>query len=197
MTRLANEPAATTTTTSLDYLKGLIMNRTCITSSLFVLSTLCAGAAQAQTAVTREQIKADFAQAVRDGDVAPAGEGMTLRQMYPGRYATEPIAAAKTRAEVKLELAEAIRTGDIVEGETGMKLNELYPRAYPATAVAVAGKTRAQVKLELAEAIRNGDIVEGETGMKLNELYPRRYAAARSANMLAQGSGAAASAVAR
>ena len=193
MTRLESEP---TGTTSVNYLIGLIMNGTRLTGSLFVLSALCIGA-QAQTAVTRQQVTSEWAQAVRSGDVAPAGEGMTLREMNPGRYAKGPAVAAKTRTEVKAEYADAVRTGDIMAaGEIGLKLNELHPQAYAATAFAANGKTREQVKFELAEAVRTGDMIEGETGLKLNELYPRRYAAARTANMLAQGTNAAASAVA-
>ena len=162
----------------------------------FVLSALCVGA-QAQTELTRQQVRSQWAQAVRSGDVAPAGEGMTLREMNPGRYATAPTLAAKTRAEVKAEYADAVRTGDIMAvGEIGLKLNELHPQAYAATAFAANGKTREQVKFELAEAVRTGDMVEGETGMKLNELYPQRYAGARAANRLAQRTNAAGSAVA-
>ncbi|HEV7575043.1 MAG TPA: DUF4148 domain-containing protein [Caldimonas sp.] len=173
------------------------MNRN-ITSSLFLVSALCAGAAQAQATVTREQVKAEFTQAVRNGDVAPAGEGMTLRQLHPERYAAPSVVGAKTRAEIKAEYAEAVRTGDIIAaGEAGLKLNELHPQAYPATAFAGTGKTRGEVKLELAEAVRTGDVIEGETGMKLNELYPQRYSAARTTSLLAQRSGAVASAVAR
>jgi hypothetical protein len=180
--------------------RNFIMNAIRIASSLLVLSALCVGAAQAQTALTREQVKAEFAQAVRDGDVAPAGEGMTLRQQHPERYpATTPHVAARTRAEVKAEYAEAVRTGDIIAtGDSGLKLNEVNPQAYPAATFAGIGKTREQVKLELAEAIRTGDIVvAGEAGMKLNELYPQRYAAARATSLMAQHASAAASAVAR
>ena len=175
------------------------MNSIRIASSIVVLSTLCAGVAQAQTTITREQVKAEFAQARREGNVAPAGEGMTLRQMDPELYASAPAAPAKTRAEVKAEYEEAVRTGDIVaNGDAGLKLNEINPRAYPATSFAGIGKTREQVKLELAEARRTGDIVAaGDGGMKLNELYPQRYAAARAANMLAQHSATLESAVTR
>jgi hypothetical protein len=194
MTRLEGEPIGTT---SANHLEGLIMNGTRITSSFLVLSALCIGA-QAQTAVTRDQVRSEWAAAVRAGDVAPAGEGMTLREMYPGRYAKAPAVVAKTRAEVKSELAEAVRTGDIMaSGEAGLKLNELHPRSYAETAFAVNGKTREQVKFELAEAVRTGDVVAGESGMKLNEIYPQRYAAARATNIVAQHSGSAASAVTR
>ena len=171
------------------------MNTIRIATSSLLLTALCAGA-HAQTFVTREQVRAEWAEAVRAGDTTPAGEGMTLRDLYPGRYGRAPATSTKTRAEVKAELAEAVRTGDIVaRGEIGLKLNELHPEAYPATAIAGVGKTREQVRLELAEAIRTGDVVEGETGMKLNELYPKRYAGARAASTLAK-SGEAASGIA-
>ncbi|MEP6940900.1 MAG: DUF4148 domain-containing protein [Rudaea sp.] len=175
------------------------MNSIRIASSLLVLSTLCAGVAHAQTSITREQVKAEFAQARRDGNLVPAGEGVTLRQMHPERYASAPEAAARTRAEVKAEYQEAVRTGDIVaSGDSGLKLNEINPRAYPATSFAGVGKTREEVRLEFAEARRTGDIVAaGEGGMKLNELYPQRYAPARAANMLAQRSTTGASGVSR
>jgi hypothetical protein len=195
MTRLETEPTGTTSAT---YLKGLIMNGIRFASSLFVLSALCISAAQAQSALTREQVKAEFAQAVRNGDVQARGEGMTLRQRYPERYASTPLTGAKTRAEVKAEYAEALRTGDVVAaGETELKLNELNPQAYPAAAFAGVGKTRDQVKLELAEAVRTGDIMAGgELGVTLNELNPQRYASARASALLAQRTAAAASGVA-
>lgn len=174
------------------------MNRTYIASSFFALSALCVGAAQAQTVLTREQVKAEFAQALRDGDIAPAGEGMTTRQAHPERYPSPSAGSAKTRAEVKAEYAEAVRSGDVVAaGESGLKLNELNPAAYPATSFAAVGKTRAQVKFELAEAIRTGEMMgNGEASAKLSELYPERYATVRTASVLAQRSSAAASAVA-
>ena len=173
------------------------MNRIRIAASSLLLTALCTGA-HAQTFVTREQVRAEWAEAVRGGDTTPAGEGMTLRDLYPGRYGRAPATSAKTRAEVKAELAEAVRTGDIVaRGEIGLKLNELHPEAYPATAIAGVGKTRDKVRLELAEAIRTGDIVEGETGMKLNELYPKRYAGAPAASTLTKSGDAATGIAAR
>jgi ribosomal protein L30E len=195
MTRLEGESIGTT---SVNYLEGLIMNSTRITASFLLLSALCIGA-QAQTAVSRDEVRNEWAKAVRSGDVPGRGEaGLTLREMNPERYAKTPVAAAKTRAEVKAELAEAVRTGDIMaSGEGGMSVNELHQQTNAATALSVNGKTREQVKFELAEAIRTGDVVTGESGMKLYEIYPQRYAAARAVNMVAQRSSTAASAVAR
>ncbi|MGQ3198122.1 MAG: hypothetical protein ACT6UH_26220, partial [Hydrogenophaga sp.] len=134
-------------------------------------------------AKTREQVRAELAQAQRNGDLIADGEtGARFNQLYPHLYA-QPVAVGKTRAEVKAELAEAVRNGDLVaDGETGAKFKDVAPAQYaaarneaPVTTVAV-GKTREQVKAELAEAIRNGELIaDGETGAKFNQLYPNRY----------------------
>jgi Domain of unknown function (DUF4148) len=127
--------------------------------------------------LTRAQVQAELAEAIRNGDIVFNGEtGMKLNELYPHRYPARTAVAGKTpRAQVQAELAEAIRNGDIVvNGETGMKLNELYPHRYPARA-AVAGKTRAQVQAELAEAIRNGDIAFGESSLTMRERFPHLY----------------------
>jgi ribosomal protein L30E len=153
------------------------MNIARTTVSLLLLVAL-GTAAQAQSEKTREQVKAELAEAIRTGDVLANGEsGLKLNELYPQRYPHVLAAVGATRAQVKAELAEAIRTGDMIAtGETGMKLNEAFPQRYPTVAVA-AGKTREQVKAELAEAIRTGDMVAaGESGLKLNQLYPQRYA---------------------
>jgi hypothetical protein len=174
------------------------MNHTRSTLSFLVLSALCVGA-QAQSAITRDEVRSELARAQRSGDImAPGDTGLTLRELYPARYGVQPTTSTLTRAQVKADYAEAVRTGDLVaDGESGQKLNELHPSAYPSVAVAASDKTRAQVKLEYAEAVRTGDIVEGETGMKLNQLYPARYAAARAPGVFAQRTDPSASAVPR
>jgi hypothetical protein len=153
------------------------MNIARITVSLALLAAL-GTTAQAQSEKTREQVKAELAEAIRTGDVLANGEsGLKLNELYPQRYPRAPAAVAATRAKVKSELAEAIRTGEMIaNGESGLKLNEEFPQRYPAVAVA-AGKTREQVNAETAEAIRTGDMLAaGESGLKLNRLYPQRYA---------------------
>jgi hypothetical protein len=154
------------------------------------LSTLVAGhalAADPAAAKTREQVRAELAEAIRSGDlIADGATGQRFNQIAPHLYAQPTAVANKSRAEVKAELAQAIRSGDLIaDGATGQRYNEVAPAQYaaaraetPAAAnVAVAqGKTREQVKAELAEAIRNGDMVaDGQTGAKFNELYPNRY----------------------
>jgi hypothetical protein len=153
--------------------------RTSITVLLFAALS---SAAHAQSEKTREQVKAELAQAIRTGNMPASGDsGLLLNELYPQRYATPAAQAGLTREQVKAELVQAIRTGNMVAaGEGGLKLHEEFPQRYPAVAVAV-GKTREQVKAETAEAIRTGDIIEaGESGLKLNQLYPQRYAKARA-----------------
>ena len=114
------------------------------------LSSLVAGhalAADASVGKTRDEVRAELAQAIRSGDmIADGATGQRYNQVSPAQYAAvrtnAPVVAAapavgKTRAEVKAELAEAIRTGDMVaDGATGAKYNELSPSSYPQPALA-------------------------------------------------------------
>ncbi|MGJ7506251.1 DUF4148 domain-containing protein [Variovorax sp. GT1P44] len=152
------------------------------TSTLLLLAALGA-AAHADGGMTRAQVKAELAEAMRTGNMLAAGEsGLTLRELNPQRYPAPVVALGKSRAEVRTELANAIRTGDIMASdESGLRVNEEFPQRFPAQVVA-AGKSRAEVKSELAEAIRTGDILANdESGLRLNEELPRHYAKARAA----------------
>jgi hypothetical protein len=84
--------------------------------------------------MTRLQVKANLADAIRDGDLIAAGEsGQSLRELSPGRYPAPSMVAGRTRQQVRQELAEAIRTGDIISaGESGQTLREQYPQRYRA-----------------------------------------------------------------
>jgi hypothetical protein len=84
--------------------------------------------------LTREQVKAELAEAIRTGNMIANNEsGLMLNQARPDLYPAKEQSAGKTREQVKAELAEAIRTGDVVaDGESGKKLKELYPSRYPA-----------------------------------------------------------------
>jgi Tat protein secretion system quality control protein TatD with DNase activity len=177
--------------------EGIDMKASRTTFALLVLCAIGSQAAHAQSALTREQVKAELADAIRTGNmIAPGDSGLRLNELNPQRYPQVAIQPGKTREEVKAELAEAIRTGDMfAAGETGLKRNEESPSRYPAVVVA-AGKTREQVKAETAQAIRNGDIVAaGESGLKLNELYPASYAKARGVFTAQAPASAAASAM--
>ena len=145
-----------------------------------VLTALAAGQAfAADTAVgkTREQVKAELAEAVRTGNVlANDDTGRLLREVFPGSYPAPAATQGLTREQVKAELADAIRTGNIVAGgETGQRLNEQEPYRYPA--VAQGGqKSRAEVRAELVEAVRLGAVLaSGDDGRLLNEVYPQLY----------------------
>src|SRR3990167_6220518 len=176
-------------------------------SIALAVAALVTGHAQAaDVGKTREQVRAELAEARRTGDIAASkdmgtdefasGAGRKLNELNPAAYPAKPAVAGKTREQVRAELAEARRTGDIAASKdmgtdefasgAGRKLNELNPAAYPAKP-AVAGKTREQVRAELAEARRTGDIAASKdmgtdefasgAGRKLNELNPAAYPA--------------------
>ncbi|HJW10580.1 MAG TPA: hypothetical protein VJ598_02270, partial [Albitalea sp.] len=107
----------------------------------------------AQAGSTRDQVKADLAEAIRTGNVMANGEvGMKANEQFPGRYPAVAMAAGKTREQVKAETADAIRTGDIVAGgELGLKLNELYPQRYAKESAMYA--TRARSASTVASAV--------------------------------------------
>ena len=48
--------------------------------------------------VTREQVEAELAAAIRDGDMMADGEtGLKLNELYPDRYPAKPVQAGLTR----------------------------------------------------------------------------------------------------
>ena len=131
------------------------------------LSSLVAGhamAADASVGKTRDEVRAELAQAIRSGDmIADGATGQRYNEVSPAQYAAvraEAVVAdaapvvGKTRAQVKAELAEAIRTGDMIaDGATGAKYNELFPTSYAQSALA-QGNSR-DVRAEAVESSRN------------------------------------------
>ena len=101
--------------------------------ALILASGLIAGTS-ALADVTREQVKAELAAAVRTGDIMAGGESsFKLNELYANRYPARQVQVGLTREQVKAELAEAIRTGDfMVGGEISAKCNELHPEMHPA-----------------------------------------------------------------
>lgn len=159
------------------YFDTIFMKTSYLSIIAFAVASLSIGNALAQDSgyKTRDQVKAELAEAIRTGDIAVGENSLKLNELNPSNYPAKPAFQSKTREQVKAELAEAVRTGDIVVGESGLKRNELFAHQYPAKPV-VQGKTRAQVLAELAQAKRTGDIVvHAELGLKENELYPSRY----------------------
>jgi predicted RNase H-like HicB family nuclease len=114
---------------------NLIMNRSYFSAITLAVAALAAGnamAADASAAKTREQVKAELAEAIRTGDFVVNSETQQkANELNPGLYPAKSAAQGKTREQVKAELAEALRTGNIMaDGETGLKLNQLYPQRY-------------------------------------------------------------------
>ena len=162
----------------LTILKETIMKTKFTAIALILTSGLIAGT-PAFADVTREQVKAELAAAVRTGDIMVGGESSLKRnELSPSHYPAAAVTPSATREQRQAEFAEAVRTGNILaSGESNLKLNELYPNRYPDQAVH-SSVTRAQVKTELVQAVRSGDMLAGgESGLKLNQLYPNRYSA--------------------
>jgi len=112
-------------------------------------------AADPSAAKTREQVRAELAEARATGNIIANSEvHLTERELFPGRYeqATAPVAAkaapaaaavtsGKTRAEVLAELAEARRTGDIIaNSEVSITERDLFPGRYAAQDTLQAGQ---------------------------------------------------------
>ena len=138
------------------------MNRSSFSAIALAFATLTTGhaiAADTSAPLTRAQVQAELAEAVRSGDIFVGGEStLKMNELFPSRYPAKAVVQGKTRAQVQAELAEAVRTGDIVvSGASSLKMNELFPGRYPAKAT-VQGKTRAQVQAELAEARNTGKL---------------------------------------
>lgn len=109
--------------------------KTIISVVAMALSTLAAGqalAADPGAAKTRAEVKAELAEAIRSGNMIADNEsGATFQQLFPQRYAQQPVGVAKTRAEVKAELADAIRSGNMIsDGESGATFKQRYPGLY-------------------------------------------------------------------
>ncbi len=115
------------------------MTRTHASLIALTLAAFTAGHAlaadDAAVGKTREQVKAELAEAIRTGDIVANGDsGKKLNELFPSRYEAQRATGAKTREQVKAELNDAIRTGDLVAGgDSGKKLNELFPHSYPRT----------------------------------------------------------------
>ncbi len=102
------------------------------TRTLGSLLLLAAFGSTAQAQLTREQVKAELAEAIRTGDMPVGGDiDQKRNEINPGRYPAKPAYVGKTREQVKAELAEAIRLGDMpAGGESGLMLYEVYPARY-------------------------------------------------------------------
>jgi nucleoside phosphorylase len=141
--------------------------------TLVITATLIgSGTAGAQECKTREQVKAELAEAMPAGTIL-SGDG-TLWTDLGAPHPADMSLAGKTREQVKAEQAEAIRAGTILSGDGTLWTDLGAP--HPAD-TALAGKTREQVKAELAEAIRAGTILSGDGTLWTDLGAPHRFPA--------------------
>jgi len=120
-----------------------------IALALATASIGSAFAADAAAPKTRDQVRAELAQAQRDGTLIADGmTGATYRQLNPGYYAPMPAMSMKTRAEVKAELRDAWTSGELVsDGMTGATYRQLNPGFYPTQTMATHMDGSTQVGL--------------------------------------------------
>jgi hypothetical protein len=138
-----------------------------------MLATTFAASAGAQ-ALTSNQVRAQFDEARRNGELLAPGEvGLKMNELYPDQYPKRVATPGKTRDQVRAEVADAARKGELLAAGEGSAFD--YGAEQRSTALASA-KTREQVKAETLAAIRDGEIVRGESGLTLREQFPRQYA---------------------
>ena len=106
--------------------------RTKFAATALIIASALIAATPSFAQVTREQVNADLAAAIRSGDIVANGEiSLKLNELYPSRYPAKQVQTSFTRVQVKAELARAVRTGDIMEnGEIFGKCNELHPNMH-------------------------------------------------------------------
>ncbi len=107
------------------------------------LATIAAGSVFAadMTPKTRDQVRAELAQAQRDGTLIADGQtGATFRQVFPGSYMQPAAMSTTSRDQVRAELMEAQRNGTLIaDGQTGATFRDLTPGAYPMNGMQAAG----------------------------------------------------------
>ncbi len=92
------------------------MNHTYASILALTLTAFSSGSAFASDASapkTREQVKAELAEAIRSGDISYGESGQKLNELFPNLYPAKPAVQGKTREQVKAELAEAVRSGQL------------------------------------------------------------------------------------
>jgi hypothetical protein len=110
--------------------------------------------APAAVGLSHAQVKADLAEAIRNGDIVASGEsGLKPNQELPQRYPAVVVVASERRAQVNAETPEAVRTGDMVAtGEGTMKLNEEFPQCYARAHALYASKAQGSTAISAKHA---------------------------------------------
>ncbi len=87
---------------------------------------------QATPGLTRAQVRAELAAAIRHGDMPVVGDsGLRERDVHPGLYPPDPVALGLSRADVKAELADAVRDGDMpAPGDLDRTAREIHASAF-------------------------------------------------------------------
>jgi hypothetical protein len=148
------------------------MNRPNLRRNAAVFAIAAAAFAQVQAQATdaprsRDQVRAELAEAQRNGELLTAGElALSTRDRQPAS------GSGLSRAEVRAEVLRAQRSGTLVAA--GESLDPYLTHTPQASPTQLAGKTRAQVKAEFAEAQRSGDLlVAGESALTQREVAAR------------------------
>jgi ribosomal protein L30E len=132
------------------------MTRTYTSAIALAFAALFVGQAMAaDTPITRDQVQAEMAEAVRTGNIVIGESSAKLNEQFPQLYPQQSATSSVTRAQVQAELAQAVRAGDVALGESGVRLNEVFPHNY-ASQADVASASREEVKAELTESVRAG-----------------------------------------
>lgn len=135
------------------------MNTARLSLIALAISTASIGAAfaaDASSPKTRDQVRAELAEAQRNGTLIADGQtGATLRDLNPGLYAAMPVSASmKTRADVKAELREAWARGDLVaDGQTGATYRDLASHRYTMQTMAMQPRTNESARVSQAHPL--------------------------------------------
>src|SRR6266478_1179261 len=129
-------------------------------STLTISVTLVgSGAALGQEYKTREQVRAELAEANRDGTIL-SGDGTLWRDLGAPRRADTTL-AGKTREQVQAELAEANRDGTILSGD-GTLWSDLGTLHYLAAPSFVARSNHTSSTPSMAGTDRSPDMGAGK-----------------------------------
>ncbi len=104
--------------------------------SLLTAAMALSSAAQADTGLTREQVKAELAQAQRTGDLVDYETGLKQNQLFPGAYPATTAQAAKPTDEqqpvLAVETLPATGAGAARPAPQRVRLNSALPWDYEA-----------------------------------------------------------------
>ena len=130
-------------------------------SALTISVTLVgSGAALGQEYKTREQVRAELAQANRDGSIL-SGDGTLWRDLGAPRRSADTTSTGQTREQVKAELAEANRDGTILSGD-GTLWRDLGSLQHLAVPSFVARSNHTSSMPSMAGSDRSPDVGAGK-----------------------------------